>query len=42
MSIPTEMNVNPDPAKQAHEIIFSCKVQIFNHHLLIFNQNTAD
>ena len=36
------MNVNPDPAKQAQEVFFSCKVLMFNHPPLIFNQNTAE
>ena len=36
------MNVNPDPAKQAQEVIFSRKVQTINHPPLIFNQNTGE
>ena len=35
------MNFNPDPTKQAPEIIFSRKVQNTNHSCLIFNYNTA-
>ena len=32
-------NFNPDPAKQAQELIFSRKVQMINHSPLCFNQN---
>ena len=35
------MNFNPDPTKQAPEIIFSRKVQNTNHSCLIFSYNTA-
>ena len=33
------MNFNPDPTKQAQELIFSRKVQMTNHPLLSFNEN---
>ena len=33
------MNLNPDPAKQTQELIFSRKVQIISHPALFFNQN---
>ena len=33
------MNLNPDPTKQAQELIFSLKVQMTNHPPLFFNQN---
>ena len=35
------MNFNPDPTKQAQELIFSRKVQMINHPPLFFNQNIA-
>ena len=35
-----KMNFNPDPTKQAQEVIFSRKVQNTNHPCLIFNHNT--
>ena len=28
-----------DPAKQAQEVFFSCKVQMISHRPLFFNQN---
>ena len=34
------MNFNPDPTKQAQEVIFSRKLQNTNHPCLIFNHNT--
>ena len=34
-----KMNFNPDPTKQAQELIFSRKVQMTNHPPLFFNQN---
>ena len=35
------MNFNPDPTKQAQEVIFSRKLQNTNHQYLIFNQHTV-
>ena len=35
------MNFNPDPSKQAQELIFSWKVQMTNHPPLFFNQNVV-
>ena len=32
-------NINPDPAKQAQELIFSRNLQMINHVFLFFNQN---
>ena len=34
-----KMSFNPDPTKQAPELIFSRKVQMTNHPLLFFNEN---
>ena len=34
-----KMNFNPDPTKQAQELIFSRKVQMINHPPLFINQN---
>ena len=34
-----KMNFNPDPTKQAKELIFSRKVQMTNHPPLFFNEN---
>ena len=36
-----KMNFNPDPIKQAQEMIFSCKVQMINNPHLFFNQNVV-
>ena len=36
-----KMNFNPDPTKQAQEVIFSRKLQNTNHLCLIFNHNTV-
>ena len=33
------MNFNPDPLKQAQEVIFSRKITKSNHPTLIFNDN---
>ena len=33
------MNFNPDPNKQAQELIFSRKINKINHAPLLFNQN---
>ena len=33
------MNFNSEPNKQAHEVIFSRKVNKINNHPLLFNQN---
>ena len=33
------MNLNPNPTKPAHELVFSCKVQMINYPPLLFNQN---
>ena len=35
------MNFNPDPNKQAQEVIFSRKVNKINHPPLLFHQNLA-
>ena len=35
------MNFNPDPTKQAQELIFSRKVQTTNHPPLFFNENVV-
>ena len=35
------MNFNPDPTKQAQELIFSRKVQMINHPPLFINQNVV-
>ena len=35
------MNINPDPTKQAQELIFSREVQTINHPPLFFNQNVV-
>ena len=34
-----KMSFNPDPLKQAQEVIFSCKMTKTNHLTLIFNSN---
>ena len=34
-----KMNFNPDPNKQAQEVIFSIKINQINHPPLLFNQN---
>ena len=36
-----KMNFNPDPTKQAQELIFSRKVQMTNHPPLFFNENVV-
>ena len=36
-----KMNFNPDPIKQAQELIFSRKVQTTNHPPLFFNKNVV-
>ena len=35
------MNFNPDPTKEAQELIFSHKVQATNHPPLFFNENVV-
>ena len=35
------MSFNPDPAKQAHEVIFSRKAKEINHPPLVFNNNSV-
>ena len=35
------MNFNPDPSKQAEEIIFSRKLQKTNHNQVYFNHNSV-
>ena len=35
------MNFNPDPPKQAHEVIFSCKTKEIYHSLLVFNNTNV-
>ena len=34
-----KMCFNPDPSKQAQEVIFSCKIKKLSHPVLIFNNN---
>ena len=36
-----KMEFNPDPSKQANEVLFSCKKSSPNHPLLIFNRNVV-
>ena len=36
------MSFNPDPTKQAQEIIFSCKTSKSNHPGLMFNNNIVN
>ena len=36
-----KMSFNPDPSKQAEEVIFSRKLQMSTHPSLSFNNNTA-
>ena len=36
-----KMNFNPDPTKQAQELIFSRKVQTTNHPPIFFNENVV-
>ena len=36
-----KMNFNPDPAKQAHEVIFSCKAKEIYHPPLVFNNTSV-
>ena len=35
------MNFNPDPTKQAHEVIFSCKTKEIYHPPLVFNNTNV-
>ena len=35
------MTFNPDPSKQAKEVIFSCKLQKSTYPTLSFNSNTV-
>ena len=35
------MNFNPDPTKQAHEVIFSRKAKEINHPPLVFNNTSV-
>ena len=35
------MNFNPDPNKEAHEVIFSGKAKEINHPLLVFNNTSV-
>ena len=35
------MLFNPDPSKQAHEVLFSNKITKTNHPNIIFNGNTV-
>ena len=35
------MNFNPDPTKEAQELIFSHKVQTTNHPPIFFNENVV-
>ena len=36
-----KMNFNPDPSKEAQEVIFSRKLQKSTHPMLSFNNNTV-
>ena len=36
-----EMTFNPDPNKEAQEVIFSCKIKKTSHPPLNFNNNSA-
>ena len=35
------INLNPDPCKQAHEVIFSRKLQRTNHNQVYFDHNSV-
>ena len=35
------MNFNPDPTKQAHEVIFSCKTKEIYHPPLVFDNTNV-
>ena len=35
------MNFNPDPNKQAQEVLFTRKIQKSSQHLLIFNNSDS-
>lgn len=36
------MSYNPEPTKQAREVIFICKTQDKNYPPLIFNKNSVE
>ena len=36
-----KMSFNPDPSKQAQEVIFSCKIKKLPHPSLVFNNNNV-
>ena len=40
-AIQWKMNFNPDPSKQAQEVIFSRKLQKTNHNQIYFNHNSV-
>ena len=40
-AIQWKMNFNPDPSKQAQEVIFSRKLQKTNHNQVYFNHNSV-
>ena len=40
-AIQWEMNFNPDPSKQAQEVIFSREFQKTNHNQVHFNHNSV-
>ena len=40
-TIQWKMNFNPDPSKQAQEVIFSRKLQKTNHNPVYFNYNSV-
>ena len=40
-AIQWKINFNPDPSKQAQEVIFSRKLQKTNHNQVYFNHNSA-
>ena len=40
-TIQWKMNFNPDPSKQAQEVIFSRKLQKTNHNPVYFNHNSV-
>ena len=40
-AIQWKMNFNPDPSKQAQEVIFSRKLQKTNHNQVYFNHSSV-
>ena len=37
-----KMSFNPDPSKQAQQVIFSCKLQKISHPSIYFNNNSIE